>query len=358
MDMARALIQTGVERYEVREVPIPEPDDDAAILRVEACGLCGSDVEAFRGIMTDLPFPIAPGHEAVGVIDRIGVEAGRAWQLAEGDRVALHSHLKCGRCRGCHTGTRCIAPTRGYSRAYGWLDPSTPPGLWGGMATHLYLAPEAMAIAMDPTVPVAEAAFFNALGNGVDWAQDIGRVGPSDRVAIIGPGPRGLACVIAARQAGASAVAVVGLAKDHHRLAIARDLGAIGLIPDDITLAGALEDALGEPPTLVIDTTPVATHVIPEAVDALTVGGRLVLAGLKGDASAALPVDVVIKKQISLLSGYGKSMEALSTAVRMIESRQWSVDRIATHAFDLDEAEAAIDAVETGGPVVQARIEP
>jgi len=358
MEMAKALVQTAVERYEVREVPVPEPGEDGAILRVEACGLCGSDVEAFRGVLNDLSFPIAPGHEAVGVIDRIGTAAGKTWQLAEGDRVALYSHLPCGRCPGCHTGQRCLSQAEGYSRVYGWRNPATPPGLWGGMATHLYLAPEAITIPMDSAVPVAEAAFFNALANGIDWVQEVGGVCPSDRVAILGPGPRGLACVMAAHQAGTSDIAVVGLARDSHRLDIAQRLGATPLIADNTPLAEMIEEGLGQRPTLVIDTTPVVTHVVPHALEALAVGGRLVLAGLKGEANADLPVDLVIKKQIRLLSGYGKSVNATSAAVRMIESRRWQIDQIATHSFDLDEATSAIEAVEHGAEVVQARIEP
>ena len=358
MDKARAVVQTAVGRYETREVPIPDPGADGAVMRVEACGLCGSEVEAFRGVMTDLRFPVAPGHEAVGVIERIGTDAGRAWELAEGDRVALHSHLRCGRCRGCHSGRRCLAPAKGYARAYGWLHPDTPPGLWGGMATHLYLAPEAMVVPMDRRVPVGEASFFNALANGIDWAQEVGGVEPSDRVAILGPGARGLACVIAARQAGASQIAVVGLEKDRHRLDVARALGAVALVGDRGDAVGALEDALDGAPTLVIDTTPMVTHVVSQALHALALGGRLVLAGLKGDATAELPVDVVIMKQLRVLSGYGKSMDALSAAVRIIESDQWPIHMIATHGFGLDEAEQAIDAAEAGGAVVQARIEP
>lgn len=358
MEMARVLVQPEVARYEVREVPIPDPGPDGAILAVEACGLCGSDVEAFRGVMADLRLPIAPGHEALGRIERIGDKAAVAWDLAEGDRVAVHSHLRCGRCRGCHTGSRCVAPVQGHSRAYGWLDPGLAPGLWGGMATHMYLAPEAMTITMDPAVSAGNAAFFNALANGIDWVQDVGSVGPSDRVAILGPGPRGLACLIAARQAGARRIAVVGLEKDRHRLAVARELGAVDVVSDGSPLSDALEEALGARPSLVIDTTPVVTDVVEEAIRALALGGRLVLAGLKGDASARLPVDIAITNQIRILSGYGKSLEALIAAVRTIESGEWPIEKIATHSFGLDDAEAAIEAVESGGDVVQARIEP
>jgi threonine dehydrogenase-like Zn-dependent dehydrogenase len=358
MQMARVLVQPEVARYEVREVPIPDPGPDGAILAVEACGLCGSDVEAFRGVMTDLPFPLAPGHEALGRIEKIGSDAAAAWNLTEGDRVAVHSHLRCGRCRGCHTGSRCVAPAQGYSRAYGWLDPGLAPGLWGGMATHMYLAPETMTVPLDPAVPTANASFFNALANGVDWTQDVGNVGPSDRVAILGPGPRGLACLIAARQAGARRIAVVGLRTDRYRLDVARALGAVDVVADGTPLRDLLEDALGSRPDLIIDTTPVVTHVIEEAIRALSLGGRLVLAGLKGDASAQLPIDVAISNQIRILTGYGKSLAALISAVRIIESGEWPIEKIATHSFGLHEAEAAIEAVESGGDVVQARIEP
>ncbi|MCY4664727.1 MAG: alcohol dehydrogenase catalytic domain-containing protein, partial [Acidimicrobiaceae bacterium] len=77
MDMARAVIQTAVNRYEMREIPIPDPGPDGAILRVEANGLCGSDIEVFRGVLAPGALPLAPGHEALGVIERLGAGGGR-----------------------------------------------------------------------------------------------------------------------------------------------------------------------------------------------------------------------------------------------------------------------------------------
>ena len=358
MDMARAVIQTAVNRYEMREIPIPDPGPDGAILRVEANGLCGSDIEVFRGVLAPGALPLAPGHEALGVIERLGTGAARAWQLDEGDRVAVHSHLRCGRCRGCHTGKRCRAPFKGYARVYGWLHPDTPPKLWGGMATHMYLAPEAMLVPMDSDGPLGPATFFTAMANAIDWTQDVGGVEPSDRVAIFGPGARGLACVIAARQAGATSIAVVGLEGDRRRLEVARALGAATLVSDGGSNVEALAQALGGPPTLIIDVTPISTAVVTDALHALDLGGRLVLAGLKGDVTAELPVDLMIHKQLRVLTGYGKSLEAMEAGIRIIESGQWPLDLIATHSFALDEAEMAIEAAEAGGEVVQARIEP
>ena len=358
MDIARTLVQTAVNKYEMREVPIPDPGPDGAVLRVEANGLCGSDIEVFRGILAKGALPLAPGHEALGVIERIGAGAAKAWQLDEGDRVAVHSHLKCGRCRGCHAGKRCQAPFRGYARVYGWLHPDTPPGLWGGMATHMYLAPEAMLVPLDSHGPLGPASLFTAMANAIDWTQDVGGVEPSDRVAVYGPGARGLACVIAARQAGASSVAVVGLESDRHRLDVARALGAATLVSDGSSNIEALTQALDGPPTLIIDVTPVSTAVVTEALHALDLGGRLVLAGLKGDITADFPVDLAIHKQLRVLSGYGKSLEAMEAGVRIIESGRWPIDLITTHRFGLDEATEAIEAAEAGGEVVQARIEP
>ena len=135
-------------------------------------------------------------------------------------------------------------------------------------------------------------------------------------------------------------------------------MGAATLVSDGGSNVEALAQALGGPPTLIIDVTPISTAVVTDALHALDLGGRLVLAGLKGDVTAELPVDLMIHKQLRVLTGYGKSLEAMEAGIRIIESGRWPLDLIATHSFGLDEAEMAIEAAEAGGEVVQARIEP
>ena len=75
---ARAMVQTAPCRLELRELPLPEIDDESALLHVEACGICGSDIEQYR-CAVPLPVPAIPGHEPLGVIERIGDRAARRW---------------------------------------------------------------------------------------------------------------------------------------------------------------------------------------------------------------------------------------------------------------------------------------
>src|SRR5437870_11921591 len=97
MRTSRAVVQTAPRRLELRELPIPEIDDDSALLRVEACGICGSDVEQYTGALP-VRFPLIPGHEPLGIIDTIGDRAARRWGVGPGDRVAAEVLIPCSHC--------------------------------------------------------------------------------------------------------------------------------------------------------------------------------------------------------------------------------------------------------------------
>src|SRR5438093_8579 len=100
MRTSRAVVQTAPRRLELRELPVPEIDDDSALLRIEACGICGSDAEQYAGVLP-VRLPVVPGHEPLGVIERIGDRAAKRWGVDVGDRVAVESIIRCGHCRAC-----------------------------------------------------------------------------------------------------------------------------------------------------------------------------------------------------------------------------------------------------------------
>src|ERR1700675_4446481 len=93
----RAVVQTGTRSLEMRELPLPEIGADDALLRVEACGICGSDYEQFAGALP-VRFPVIPGHEPVGRIAEIGANAAKKWGVAVGDRVSVEALVPCGQC--------------------------------------------------------------------------------------------------------------------------------------------------------------------------------------------------------------------------------------------------------------------
>ena len=123
----------------------PSIGDDDALLRVEACGICGSDVESFEGVLK-VPLPLIPGHEPLGVIEAIGERAAQRWGVRAGDRVAVETLLPCNACRRCRGGAYQLCASR---RVYSYIPLGVAPGLWGAYAEYLYLAPNAIVHKVD-----------------------------------------------------------------------------------------------------------------------------------------------------------------------------------------------------------------
>ena len=89
-DMIRAVVQTGPRQLEMREFPRPViGPDDGGLLRVEACGICGSDVEQYRGNLGTQWLPMVPGHEPLGILEEASAQACERWGVRPGDRVAV-----------------------------------------------------------------------------------------------------------------------------------------------------------------------------------------------------------------------------------------------------------------------------
>ena len=139
----RAIVQTAPRCLELRELPVPDIDADGALLRVEACGICGSDVEQFTGTIP-VPLPLIPGHEPLGIIEEIGERAAKRWGVQAGDRVAVETLIPCGHCRACIDGQYQRCRGRGTMFGYAYVPLSRSPGLWGAYADYMYLDPNSI----------------------------------------------------------------------------------------------------------------------------------------------------------------------------------------------------------------------
>src|SRR4051812_17890346 len=91
---ARAMVLEAPRRLVEREVALPEIGDDDGLLRIEACGLCGTDHELYTGTLPS-GFPFVPGHESIGVVEAVGPKAAELWGVQAGDRVAVEVMLSC-----------------------------------------------------------------------------------------------------------------------------------------------------------------------------------------------------------------------------------------------------------------------
>lgn len=139
---ATAAILVGKDAFELRDLPLPPIGDDDGLLRVEASGICGSDISQFHGELGGgHGYPVIPGHEIVGRIEKVGRNAARRWNVQEGDLVAVDPFLPCGCCDTCMSGgyINCTNNWGGKQQAHGFIGTAQAPGLWGGYSQYLYL---------------------------------------------------------------------------------------------------------------------------------------------------------------------------------------------------------------------------
>lgn len=319
------MVLTGPRVLERREFEPPDVGDDDARLRIEACGLCGTDHEQFTGELFG-GFAFIPGHEAVGVIDAIGAVASQRWGVSVGDRVAVEVFQSCRGCAACREGTYRRCERHGLRDMYGFIPADSGPGLWGGYAEYQYLGPDTMLLPVPATLDPVTATLFNPLGAGIRWAATLPGTGPGDVVAVLGPGIRGVAAVVAAREAGAEFVMVTGFGeRDHPRLDAARTFGA-DLVVDvmDADPAAALRHATGGGADVVVDVTAKAPSALAQALAIVRAGGTIVLAGTRGsNETPGFVPDLIVYKEVRLLGALGVDVDAYRVALDLLAAAKY-----------------------------------
>ncbi len=336
-----AMVLTDLRKLEAQDLPLPEIGHDDALLRIEACGICGSDYEQFEGVLRT-PTPVVPGHEPLGVIAKIGDGAAERWGVDVGDRVAVETMLSCRFCKMCLRGDYHLCTSR---RIYSYIPLSDDPGLWGSYAEFMYLAPNSVVHKVDATLPPEIAVMFNPLGAGYRWAVEIPKTGPGDTVVIMGPGQRGLASVLACRDVGAQQIIVTGLEADRDKLALAKEFGADATIDvENENAKDRIRDLTdGRGADIVVDVSSYATTPVAESLDYVAMGGTVVLAGVKGFKSIPDFIsDKIVMKEIAIRGAIGVTASGYQSAIRLLEGRTTPIAKMHTHDFHLRDAELAI----------------
>lgn len=344
--LVRAVVQTGPRQLEMREFPRPTISDDDALMRVEANGICGSDVESYRGHMGMGKGPYVAGHEPMGIIEEIGDKAAERWGVQVGDRVVLEVVVPCRQCEDCLTGRYQACTFRKYGHGVTGID--VEPYLWGGFAEYMYISPSSVVHKIDKNLPVEIAAMYNPLGAGVRWAVDLGGVGLGSSLLVLGAGQRGIAAVVAAKAAGAQNVIITGLESDAHKLDVARQLGADHTVIVDgdggrDIVETVMEITDGRGVDVSLEVTPMAKAPVMDALLAVKHGGTAVLAGLKGGAEVPLITDKIINRGLTVKGAYGVDANANRKAIALIESGRFPLHLMHTHTFGLDEVGLAIE---------------
>lgn len=340
-ETARALVLEAPRRLAVRTLPIPDLGDDDAIVRVEACGLCGTDHEQYTGELGG-GFAFVPGHETVGVLETIGPQASQRWGVTAGDRVAVEVFKSCRECGPCVAGEYRRCERHGIRDMYGFIPVDRAPGLWGGYAEYQYLAPDSMVLPVPPGLDPVVATLFNPLGAGIRWGATVPGTTAGDVVAVLGPGVRGLCAAAAAKEAGAKFVMVTGLgARDADRLRLASEFGAdlaVDVAVDDpvrvLTLAtGGLAD-------VVVDVTAKAPAAFAQAVGLARPAGTVVVAGTRGRGSEApgFSPDAIVYKELRVLGALGVDAIAYRAALDLLASGRYPFESLPRRCVGLDGA--------------------
>ena len=198
---------------------------------------------------------------------------------------------------------------------------------------------------VDPKLPAAIAVMFNPLGAGFRWAVEMPQAQPGDTVVVMGPGQRGLASVIALTSVGVRNIIVTGLAADSEKLALAKFYGASHTIDvqNENPVHRVKEITGGKGADIVVDVSSYATEPVAQALQFVKMGGRIVLAGVKGFKKVENFVsDYIVMKEITIMGAIGVTSTGYRKAINLLETSDIEFSKMHTHDFPLRDAELAI----------------
>lgn len=344
----RAAVAVAPGRTEIQDLEVPATDASSGLLRVATTGVCGSD----WGYYQNLPLsrgPLILGHETVGYVEQLGELAAQRWRVKEGDLVALEEYLPCGHCDYCRSGEFRLCNATDWRLGglrYGATSLSLTPGLWGGFAQHQHLHLNTVFHKVPSGVSPKHAALALPLSNGIEWTYLQGNAGPGQTVVIQGPGQQGLACVVAAREAGAQKVIITGLSTetDRQRLALARQLGAHASIEiDQYDLLESVADLTGgHMADLVIDCASGGPGSVVSAIQLARKRGTVILGGQKRQPVPAFDSDRIIANFLTVKGMRGHSYASVELALQLIADNRHNVTAMSTHTFSLEETDLAL----------------
>ncbi|MGH2674218.1 MAG: alcohol dehydrogenase catalytic domain-containing protein [Actinomycetota bacterium] len=340
----RAAVMADVGAVGLEDVPEPRLDPAGALLRVEACGICGTDARTFFNGDPRAPAPWVLGHEPVGVLTEVGSEADLPPGVVEGDRVFLGSILTCGECQWCTNGYQNMCELH---ELYGY-DPY--PGAYAEVAAVPPIATKNLFSLPDdlPSFLATVADPFACALNGVEILDP--RYG--DTVVILGCGPIGCWQTILCRDRGVGRLLLSDVSADR----LDRALSIVGRFVDDAFVAGednGVEEVNRRTEGEGADRIIVAAPSKEAQAAALLMAGRrarvVYFAGLpKHDPMSTLDINQLHYKELAILGAYGATHRQYRITMGYLNRRRDDLEPIVTHRLPLEGIADGFEAIGSG----------
>lgn len=317
--MKAACYRSIHQPLELIELPTPSPKAHEILIRVRACGICGSDIHASEAEWT--PNDIVMGHEFAGEVAVVGSSVNR-WKV--GDRVVPLSQVSCGQCQFCLAGDNSnCAKLRvlGYDQEYN-----------GGYAEYICVG-EHDALLLPDTLDFDEGAAIEPLAVGLDAVRRA-RLTTNESVLIIGAGPVGLAVANFAKHFGATHVVVAEY--NTQRLALAKEMGATATIDanENTDTIAAYERLTGSKPSVIFEVVGVA-GMIQRCIEMAEPKTRIVVVGVCQKADSFEPSQCTLKS-LELIFPYGYSLQDYQQILTLMVQGRINVKPLISHHINLE----------------------
>ncbi len=325
----KAAVLIAPQRFDLRDVPMPQIGPEDALIRVTRTGICGTDLHIFNGHYAANRLPLIPGHEFCGQVAAYGANVKR---LTEGQRVVADINIGCGTCYWCRRNEILNCPVMlqlGIHRDGAFAEYVALP------ARLVIPAPEGVADAVlaltEPVACVVRAARKAQVSFG-------------QSVVILGAGPVGNLHVQMMRLVGAAPIIVADLSPDRGQMAL--DAGADAAISDPAALHGeVLARTQGRGADLVIESVG-SPRLYATAQTLIRKGGHIAFFGLTGP-DQALPVDILrtILEENSLKGSVAGMGEDMHDALTLLAHGRFKTDAFTGTSFGLDDIQTAFDSL-------------
>ena len=308
----KALLLTRYMQLEMAELPETKPEAGEVLIRVAACGICGSDVHGYDGSSGRRVPPIVMGHEAAGTVAALG---DGVTDFAAGDRVTFDSTVYCGTCAPCRRGEINLCDNRQV------LGVSCAEYRRAGAFAEYVAVPSRIVYRLPDGLSFAEAAMLEAAAVAVH-AVSLAQSFPESTALVVGVGMIGLLAAQALRAAGCSRVFVADV--DGSRLKLAQDLGATAVLSAETDIAKQVLQLTGGAGTDVVVEAVGRTETVTSSVESVRRGGTVVLVG-NISPEVSIPLQKVVTRQIRLQGScasageYPRAMELLASGAIQVK---------------------------------------